>query len=100
MSRGPVIREINIDSPGFQRTWKKLPDEVKREAKEALKALLLPPEERPSRLHFHKMRGFGGEIWSIHLSRNDRYKASLSVENGVAYMRRCGTHEEIDKSPA
>jgi mRNA-degrading endonuclease YafQ of YafQ-DinJ toxin-antitoxin module len=97
--RGPIIREVDALSPAFQRTWKRLPDEVKKQARKAMAALLLPPEERPRKLHFHKMNTGNDSIWSIHLSNDDRYKASLSIVGDVAVMRRCGTHEEIDKNP-
>lgn len=100
MARGPAIREINLNSPAWQRSWRRLPEDAKKEGKKALRALLLPPDQRPARLHLHKMHTRGDDpIWSLHLTRDDTYKATLSVENGVAVMRRCGRHEEIDRNP-
>ena len=96
MSVGPIIRRVDANSSVFLRTWKKLPHEIREEAIQALKDLKKSP--RPASLHFHKMRGFAG-IWTIHLSKNDRYKASLSIDGDVAVMRRCGTHEEVDRNP-
>jgi hypothetical protein len=99
MARGQVIiREFDATSPVFVRTWKALPREVQAQAIEAFKALAKPPEERPASLHFHKMQGYDN-IYSLHISKDDRYKASLKMEGDVAVMRRCGTHEEIDKNP-
>lgn len=99
MSRGPIIREVNIESPGFQRTWKRLPQYAKEEGAKAIAALRLPPDQRPAKLHFHKLHLHRESIWTIHLTRDDRYKASLSIVDGVAYMRRCGLHDEVDANP-
>lgn len=98
MSRGPIIRRVDANSPVFKRTFKGLPREVQAQAVEAFKGFFLPPEERPAKLHFHKLRGFE-DIWTIHISTDDRYKASFKLDGDVATMRRCGTHEEIDKNP-
>lgn len=99
MTRGPIIREVNIESPGFQRTWKRLPQHVKDAGIKAIQALLLPPDQRPAKLHLHKMHGQRESIWSLHLSSDDRYKASFILEGPLARFRRCGTHEEIDRNP-
>lgn len=99
MARGQVvIREFDTSSPVFVRTWKSLPREVQAQAIEAFKALAKPPDQRPDSIHFHKMQGYD-DIYCLHISKDDRYKASLKMEGDVAIMRRCGTHEEIDKNP-
>jgi hypothetical protein len=98
MSRGPIIRRVDANSPVFKRTFKGLPREVQGPAIEAFKTLFLPPDQRPAKVHFHKLRGFE-DIWTIHISSDDRYKASFRLDGDLATMRRCGTHEEIDKSP-
>lgn len=98
MSRGPLIRRVDANSATFIRTWKKLPPEIQAQAIEAFKHLLQPPDKRPEKLHFHKMKGYEG-IWTIHISTDDSHKASLSLNGDMAVMRRVGTHEEIDRNP-
>ena len=39
------------------------------------------------------------KVYTFHLTSNDAYKASFTFEEGCAYMRSCGTHDEIDKDP-
>lgn len=98
MPRGPIIRSVNIESKGFKRGWKKLPQNAQEQGREALKALVLPPDQRPDRLHFHKLN-YRVSVWTIHLTRDDRYKASMQIDGDVAFMRRCGLHDEVDANP-
>ena len=35
----------------------------------------------------------------IHITPDDRYKASFTFEHGVAYFRACGEHDQVDKNP-
>ncbi len=98
MSRGPTIRSVNIEAKGFKRGWRKLPQYAQEQGKDALKALVLPPDQRPQRLHLHKLN-YSEPVWTVHLTRDDRYKASLTLDGDVAFMRRCGLHDYVDANP-
>lgn len=62
----------------------------------------------PAKLHFHPLRDRMVRsmvdplkkirVYTIHLTSNDKYKASFTIEGGTAYMRVCGEHD-IDKNP-
>lgn len=71
--------------------------------------LLVDIDNPPAKLHLHAMTQVGVasaldprklvKVYSLHLTSNDAYKASFTYEDGCAYFRNCGTHEEIDKNP-
>lgn len=104
-----VVRRVDLSSPAFQRTFGRLPPDIKKQATAAIRALLTPPP-LPHKLHFHPLKdlrvksavvpkGPKVKVYTIHLTRNDAYKASFTLEDGVAYFRACGTHHDIDKDP-
>lgn len=99
MSRGPIIRAINVASPIFQRTWKRLPQYAKEEGQKAIAQLLLPPDQRPAKLHLHKLHLYRESIWTLHLTGDDKYKASFHIEEDTAVFRRAGLHDQVDDNP-
>ncbi len=48
--------------------------------------------------NFHQLSGYKG-IYTVHVTRDDCYKASFTIENGVARLRRVASHHRIDKNP-
>lgn len=38
-------------------------------------------------------------VWSLHITADDRYKASFTYEDGTLYFRTCGIHDTVDKHP-
>lgn len=99
MTRGPIIREININSSVFQRHWKRLPPYAKEQGIKAIQALHNSPDQRPDRLHLHKLNLYKKSIWTLHLTGDDRYKASFEIHEGIAVFRACGLHDDIDENP-
>lgn len=37
--------------------------------------------------------------WSLHVTANDAYKASFTLEDGTAYFRVVDEHDIVDKHP-
>lgn len=110
MIEGRVIRGVDCSATSFVNTFKHLAPAVQAQAREALRLLLLAELDAPPRaLHLHQLvnkkvpsirrPGVTVSAWTIHLTRDDSYKASFTLEDGVAYLRLCGEHDLIDKRP-
>ncbi|MGV7207411.1 hypothetical protein ACLB1G_06115 [Oxalobacteraceae bacterium A2-2] len=39
------------------------------------------------------------KVYTIHITTDDTYKASFTLEDGIAHMRVCGGHDQVDKNP-
>lgn len=107
---GRVIKGVDMSNTAFINTWKDLPSSVKAEAKDTIKSLLMMSlDQVPRKLHMHQL--VNKEVpsivdekkkvraWSLHITADDRYKASFTFEGGVMYFRVCGLHDTIDKKP-
>lgn len=80
------------------RALKKLPVEIKDQAKEALKKLLDDPQ--PKSIRLEKLSGYKRpDIYTIHATANHSHKISFELEGECAVMRRIDTHKRIDKTP-
>lgn len=88
---------MDVGNPAFQRDLKGLSSDLQNAVKECFKELLKNP--MPSRLRFHGLHGKHRGIFSIDITSNHAYKATFTLENGVARFRRVGSHKEIDRSP-
>lgn len=110
MIDGRVIRGVDCTDATFVRCFKRLSQDVQAQAREALKMLLFAELDAPPRvLHLHQLtnkkvpsvlrEGLKVNAWTIHITRDDTYKASFTLEDGVAYMRLCDEHDIIDKRP-
>lgn len=104
------ILKLDFGNPTFQRTFQKLKPDIAREAKRLIAELMLVDvDNAPAKLHLHALKSKSVKsalddklkvpVYTIHIVSNDSYKASFSFENGTAYFRACGTHDEIDKNP-
>lgn len=107
---GRVIRAVDINGEMFRAAWKKLPREVQPEARDVLRTLFFQNiDSIPAKLHLHQLtskevpsrldRAKKVKAWSLHITANDRYKASFTYEGGTLYFRTCGLHDVVDKSP-
>lgn len=92
-----VIKGLVLDAPSFVNSFKRLPEGIKKEARRLIGEMVMQ-ERMPAKLHFHKLSGHDN-IWTIHISSNDTYKASLTIKDGIAHFRKAGVHDEIDKHP-
>jgi len=58
----------------------------------------LSKDPRPPGLRFEKLKGYANpDIYSIHVDGN--YKATMEIDGSVAFLRRVGTHDDIDRAP-
>lgn len=107
---GRVIRSVDINGDVFRKAWKKLPIEVQPEAMQVIRSLLFQDiDSIPAKLHFHQLTSKEVpsrldnkkkvKAWSLHITADDRYKASFTYENGTLYFRTCDLHDVVDKKP-
>lgn len=110
MIEGRVIRAVDCNDLGFIRCFKRLSTGQQEQAREAILLLLLADLDAPPRvLHLHQLTnrqvasvlrpGHKVNAWTIHITKDDTYKASFTLEDGTAYMRLCDEHDVIDKRP-
>ncbi len=110
MKKQRLIRSLNYDSERFQRTFEGLKPDVMKEARRAFGEMILTDiDNPPAKLHLHALAGREVKsalapqkrvkIYTVHITSNDSYKASFTFEDGCAYMRCCGPHDDIDKNP-
>lgn len=105
-----TIRALNCDEPRFQNSFKRLKPDIQKEARRALgEMVLLDLDHPPAKLHLHPLTNTQVssalnpatkvEVYILHITSNDSYKASFTFEDGCAYMRFCGPHDKVDNSP-
>lgn len=111
MIDGRVIRAVDCNSEAFRRSLARIRDQqLQTHVRTALRTLLLTDLDAPARaLHLHQLSnkqvpsalrpGVKVNVWTIHVTPDDAYKASFTLEDGTAYMRQCDTHAVIDKRP-
>jgi hypothetical protein len=107
---GRVIRGIVLGSTLFRNKWADLPGVVQDESIAVIQSLVgMNIDHIPRKLHLHQL--VNKEVasfldpkkrvnaWSLHITADDRYKASFTYENGTLYFRTCGVHQVVDKLP-
>ncbi len=98
MQRPRPFSAVNPTLPGFQRSLKKLSPEARSLANQAILDLMLP--EIPGKYGFKKLSGYRNpNVFTIMLGGNHAWKMSMEIDNGVAILRRVGTHKELDENP-
>lgn len=109
-SRQTTITAVDASNPVFQRTFLKLGEGLRKEAKRAISELLLVDvSSAPAKLHLHPLKSKTVpsavdatkkvKVFTFHITSSDSHKASFTLEDGTAYLRACGPHDEIDKTP-
>jgi hypothetical protein len=94
---GLQIKEVKT-LQSFDKDYKKLSLEIKKQANERLKSLLENP--LPKKLRFEKLKDHKNPaVYTIHVTANHSHKASMEIKGEVAFLRRIGTHKKIDKEP-
>jgi len=87
---------IDATSSGFQRSLRNFAERALAEA--AILDLLKDPI--PGRLDFKKLKGYKRpNIFTITIAGNHAFKISMEISDGVAILRRVGTHRQIDDNP-
>lgn len=111
MFDGKVVAGVDCSSASFKKGLKRIKDpRLQAQIRETLRALLfLDLDQAPKKLHLHPLtnRAVPSALdptkkvtpWSLHVTADDRYKASFSFEGGVAYFRVCDEHDVVDKDP-
>lgn len=111
MIDGRVIRAVDCNSDSFRRSVARIRDtRLQDHIRSALRTLFLTDLDAPARaLHLHMLvnkqvpsvlrPGVKVNVWTIHVTPDDAYKASFTFEGGTAYMRLCDEHAVIDKRP-
>jgi hypothetical protein len=71
--------------------------------------ILVDVENPPGRLHLHPLTDKmvtsvlderrRVKVYTFHLTSNDAWKASFTLEQGTAFLRACGPHDKIDANP-
>ncbi len=110
MIEGRVVRGVDCTGATFMRTFRRLSPALQIEARDALRLLLLADlDAPPCALHLHQLTnkkvlsvertGHKVNVWTMHVTKDDTYKASFTLEDGTAYFRLCDEHDVIDKNP-
>lgn len=110
MSGRNLIKAIDAGNTAFQRSYSNLKPDILKEARQAIGLLLMVDVDNPpARLHLHPLKSKTVpaaldasrkvKVYTFHLTSNDAWKASFTLENGTAYLRHCGPHDAIDKTP-
>ncbi len=106
-----LIVRVDASNDTFQRSLRKIKDpQLHREVIATLRELFLVDlDSPPAKLHLHQLTGKAGRsmidpsikvpIWSLHVTSNDAYKASFTLEGGTAYLRVIRTHDRLDDDP-
>lgn len=110
MSGGSIIRAVDYGNDVFQRTFQKLKPDVQKKAKAAFGQLtLLDMACAPAGLHLHTLTSKKVpsrvdskktvSVYTIHITPDDKWKASFTFEQDTAYLRACGEHDWLDDNP-
>lgn len=95
----------------FLQSLKRVKDpQLNKEIKATVRTVLfLDLDQAPAKLHLHQLKnksvasvvkqGQKVNVWTIHVTSDDRYKASFTLEDGTAYFRLVDEHDVIDKNP-
>ncbi|MEF8708271.1 MAG: hypothetical protein V5B38_05045 [Candidatus Accumulibacter propinquus] len=105
-----LITRIDCNNSAFQRSFRALQPDIQKEARTALALLIMADVSAPpARLHLHTLKSKlvpssldaskKIKVYTFHLTSNDAWKASFTLEEGTAYLRACGPHDRIDSSP-
>lgn len=105
------VTAVDCTSQIFQRGLRRIKDRHLREQiKETIRSLLfLDLDAAPAKLHLHQLKSKKVPsaleidkkvpVWTIHVTRDDCYKASFTFERGVVYFRVCDEHDIVDRDP-
>ena len=105
-----LITRVDGNNSAFQRSFNALQPDIQKEARIAIGLLFMADlRTPPARLHLHSLKSRlvhsilaankKVKVYTFHLTSNDAWKASFTLEEGTAYLRVCGPHDRIDLSP-
>ena len=104
---GDLIARLDLGNIQFVRQLKRLDPPVFAMVYERM-ALLMKPPPYPAVLQVHQLTGRTVRsalddtkqvpVWTMHVTTNND-KVSFTIENGVAYFRTFGAHQDVDARP-
>ena len=111
MIDGKVIRGVHATGSTFCNGFKRIKDpKLQVQIRDAIRSLLLLDlDQKPAKMHLHQLvnkkvasalkPGHKVSPWTFHVTAGDEYKASFTLEDGVAYLRVVDEHDVVDKNP-
>lgn len=111
MIDGRYIRAVDLCNTSLKNSFSRIKERKLREEIVATirTVLLLDLSAIPAKLHLHQLTNKlvtsrldpnkKVNPWTLHVTADDKYKASFTLEAGTAYFRLVGEHDVIDKSP-
>lgn len=111
MAEPRLIRGVVADAATFVRSFRRIKDPQRAaQVRASLRDLLLADlDQLPAKFHLHQLTGKrvasclnpAGKVnaWSLHVTPDDRLKASFTFEEGVVYLRLVDEHDVIDANP-
>lgn len=110
MSKERLILSLSYEFVGFQNCFKRLKPDLQKEVRRALAELsMVDIDNAPAKLHLHALKNKEVvsvldpkkkvKVYTFHVTSSDSHKASFTFEDGCAYMRYIGAHDDIDKAP-
>ncbi|MTV38757.1 hypothetical protein [Duganella radicis] len=105
-----IVERLDLENPDFQKSYRKLPSQVVKEAQLAIGLLALADlEHPPAKLNLHHLAGKmvssrvsaqkTVKVYVFNLTSSGSFKASFTFERGVAYLRTCGPQEKVNSNP-
>lgn len=94
-SGGVVVKAVTY-GPRFKKEFKKLSNEMQGQVNTTIDSLIA--ENRPAGIRFEKLKGYANpNIYTVRITGN--YKLYFEINGNIAFLRRVGNHNEIDRAP-
>lgn len=94
-SGGVIIEQVTYGSR-FKKEYKKLSSELQNQVDSTVDSLI--GKNRSAGIRFEKLKGYANpNIYTVHVTGN--YKLSFEINGNIAFLRRVGNHNEIDRAP-
>jgi len=98
VTKGGLTITRVVTTTSSDNDFKDLPQEIQNVVTEYLELLLT--NHKAKKLRFEKLSGHKKPpIYTIHVTPNHSHKASMEIIDGIAKLRRIGTHKKIDRNP-
>jgi len=106
-----LVLGVDASATMFVNSLRAIKDQqIKKAIVATLRTLLFADlDALPAKLHLHQLSGRevvsatqSGKkvkVWTLHVTPDDRYKASFTLEDNIAYLRLVDEHDVIDKRP-
>lgn len=108
---GRVIRAVDVSAQSFRKSFEAIKGQpLKAEIIATIRSMLGQDiDAAPAKWHMHQLKqkqvpsatqkDKKVNVWTLHVTADDRYKASFTLEDCKAYFRLVDEHDVIDKNP-